>query len=436
MKKRIKILFTGLLYLNNNYGAQGIAFPLMEKLSSQFNAEYTFVLSQEHHEEKSSFSEKYIFNVITAPNLLVIFGKSNFPVYLLYLLIKRKTLSKGEQRKHLVLVDALRESNVVIDLSGIEFVGNVPLKNRYLNYLGTISMQWLAEKYNKLYLKYTKSYGPFPDNDKIYMLLVKTQLNKLPFLFVRGKENLNEIKKLNLEVPLYSFPDISLSLEAESRSWALNYVSKLGVNTSKKLVGLSPSAVIAGINTQNSSCCGDNHIKLCKAIINFYRLNNQQVLLIPHSISDGKDLGSCDLALARKIYDETRDKKGIFLVDDMDLTYAQVRAIVGLLDFYVTGRYHSISSALFMGAPTVALSWHIKYKDITSLFLDDFPVVDCRTSSVEKSVALVKDYYYNRQWFDKERLLERKKEIVKEIDKSVNILTNEIKRSLGEEKTG
>jgi hypothetical protein len=31
-KKKIKVLFTGLLYLNHNYGAQGIAFPMMEKL--------------------------------------------------------------------------------------------------------------------------------------------------------------------------------------------------------------------------------------------------------------------------------------------------------------------------------------------------------------------------------------------------------------------
>jgi polysaccharide pyruvyl transferase WcaK-like protein len=216
----------------------------------------------------------------------------------------------------------------------------------------------------------------------------------------------------------------------------LNYVDKLGIDSSKKLVGLSPSTVIAGINTKNNgSSCGDRHITLCKEIIKFYRLNKQQVLLIPHSISDGKDLRSCDLALARKIYDETRDKTEVFLVDDMNLTYAQVRAIVGLLDFYITGRYHSISSALSMGVPTVCLSWHIKYKDIISLFLKEIPIIDCRTNSVEKSAALIKEYYYNQQWFDRERVLERKKEIIKEIDKSVDILANEIKRSLGEGKT-
>jgi hypothetical protein len=50
-------------------------------------------------------------------------------------------------------------------------------------------------------------------------------------------------------------------------------------------------------------------------------------------------------------------------------------------------------------------------------------------------MALIKESYFNRQWFDRERVLERKKEIVKEIDKSVNILANEIRKKIGEGKT-
>jgi len=432
-KKKIKVLFTGLLYLDHNYGAQGIAFPMMEKLSNYFDAEYTFVLSQKYHEETLPFSAEYDFKVIIAPNPFVILKKRYFPIYLLYRLIKRKTILQEQKRRFSILVDALSENDVVIDLSGIEFIGNIPLKRRYLDYLARISLQCLAEKYGKLYLKYTKSYGPFPSADKLYKFLVKRQLSKLPFLLVRGKNNLDEIKKLNLKIPLYSFPDISLSLKAESITWALNYVDKLGVDSSKKLVGLSPSAVIAGIKTKDMcSSCGDNHVKLCKEIIKFYRSNNQQVLLIPHSINDGKDLRSCDLALARKIYDELRNKKGLFLVDNTDLTYKQVRAIIGLLDFYITGRYHSVSSALTMAVPTVTLSWHIKYKDIISLFSDELPIISCRQKSVEQSLALIKDYYYNRQWFNREKILERKKEVIKKIDKSITIVVDEIKRNLGE----
>jgi hypothetical protein len=231
-KKKIKVLFTGLLYLNHNYGAQAIAFPMMEKLSRYFDAEYTFVLTQKQSQETLPFLSKYNFNVISASNPFVIFKKRYFPIYLLYCLIKGKNTVE-ERKKFSILVDALSENDVVIDLSGIEFIGNIPLKRRYLNYIARISLQYLAEKHDKLYLKYTKSYGPFPRADKFYTFLVKRQLNKLPFLLVRGKDNLNEIKKLNLKIPLYSFPDISLSLKAESVNWALNYLDQLGVDSSK-----------------------------------------------------------------------------------------------------------------------------------------------------------------------------------------------------------
>lgn len=431
MKRKVKFLITGLFYLNHNYGAQGIAFPIMEKLSSKFDAEYTFVLAQKG-ENQALFSKKYTFNVIDEPHIFAILRKRCFPLYLLYRLIRKKKLSKKEMKKYSVLVDSLKNSNVILDLSGIEFIGNISLRKRYLDFIAIISMQVLAEKNKKLYLKYTKSYGPFPDKDKLYKFLVKRQLNKLPFLFVRGKNNLDELKKLNLDIPLYSFPDISLSLEAESKDWALNFVDKLGVDISKKIVGLSPSAVIAGIKTKdNLASCGDSHIRLCKEVIKFYQSLNQQILLLPHSIFDGKNLRSCDLALAKKIYDEIADKKGVFLFEYMDLTYKQARAIIGLLDFYVTGRYHSMSSALFMGVPTVALSWHVKYKDIISLFSEDLPIINCKTNSVAKSIELIKERYYNRQWFNREFMLKRKKEIIEKIDESIDVLTNEIKRSVG-----
>ncbi len=141
MKKRIKILFTGLQYLKHNYGAQGIAFPLMEKMNKQINAKYTFVLDKQHQNEKSSFVKKYIFNVITKPKLSAIFSNYYSFINFLYRLLKRENLSINEKRRAIVLANILREIDVVIDLSGIEFVGNNPIKKRYLDYFGTISMQ-------------------------------------------------------------------------------------------------------------------------------------------------------------------------------------------------------------------------------------------------------------------------------------------------------
>jgi len=439
MKSKIKVLVTDLAYLNHNYGAQGIAFSLMKKLNKYFDAEYTFVLPERYYKHDLSFSKKYNFSIIAGSKPLIILAKCHFYIYFLYnfarLLKSRGIVTKKEQAQYFTLVEKVKESDVVIDLSGIEFIGNVSPKRRYLNYLSAISMQCLAEKYNKPYLKYTKSYGPFPD--KIYKSLVKKQLSKLPFIFIRGKNNLEEIKKMHLKVPLYSFPDISLLLEPESKEWALNYITKIGINPSKTIAGLSPSAVIADIRTKNnSSSCGSNHIKLCKKIIKFYQSNNQQVLLIPHSIGDGKDIRSCDLALSKKLYNELENKKNIFIVSDTELTYQQVRAIIGLLDFYVTGRYHSVSSALSMAVPVVSLSWHIKYEDILSLFLDDFLTIDCRTIDVNEALSLIKKYYYNRQWFNKKEVLKKKKMVIQQIDRSINILVEEIKKYINHKKTG
>ena len=78
----------------------------------------------------------------------------------------------------------------------------------------------------------------------------------------------------------------------------------------------------------------------------------------------------------------------------------------------------------------------MKYKDMISLFVEDLRVIDCKKTSVERSIALIKESYFNRQWFDKDKVSERKQEIDDELNESVNILAKEITRGLQKEKTG
>lgn len=431
MEKKVKILFTNLTYLNHNYGAQGIAFPLIEKLDEHFDGEYTFVLPERYYEENLSFSKKYAFNIIPSPRLSALLGRYNLIIHFVYnffcLLKKGKSVTKKEAKLYFALVRKLKECDVVIDLSGIELIGNAIFVRRWSNYIATSYMQFLAEKYNTPYLKYTKSYGPFPH--KIYRFLVKKQLNKLPFVFVRGESNLEIVRKLNLKVLIYSFPDISIALEAEPRNWAIAYVNKLKLDLSMPILGLSPSSVICGLPAEsNNSTVGLNHIVLCKKIIESFQSRDQQVLLIPHSIGDSEDWRTCDLALSKRIFYELADKKNVFVILDTTLTYKQVRAIFGLLDFCITGRYHAVASALSMGIPVVSLSWHSKYRDIMSLFFDDFLNIDCRTTSPEESLSLINKYHSNRQWFDKNKVLKRREKAIGRINESIDILVNEIEK--------
>lgn len=432
MQKKLNILFTDLIYLNHNYGAQGIAFPLMDKLKEYFDVEPTFLIHKNYYKEDFLFSRKNNFKIIESPNSLVVLGNKYFLIRFLYklfyLIKRRKKLLAGENKKNLALLENLKKSDAIIDLSGIEFIGNVKNQRRkWSNYINKIYMQSLAEKLKKPYFKYTKSYGPI--SGKIYTFFVKRKLKKLPFIFVRGRDNLEEIKKLKLKVPLYSFPDVSIALKPADKNWAVDYVKKIGIDISKPIIGISPSSVITDIktNTKNSSS-GKNHIKLCNKLIDFFQKKGLQVLLIPHSLGDGKDITSCDLALAKKIYSNLPNKENVFLISDRELTYSQARSIVGLFNFYIAARYHAVASALSMAIPVVSLSWHIKYKDIMSLFLDDFLTVDCRKVNINKAFSLIEKYYNDQKWFDKEKVLKRKENVIKKIDKSISLIVNEIKK--------
>jgi polysaccharide pyruvyl transferase WcaK-like protein len=424
--RKVKFLFTDLFYLNHNYGAQGITIPLIKRLGNYFNGEYTFIFPKEHCADQ--FARNKGFNMIEPPNSIIALSdchKSILIVYLFINLIKRKGNQKRrEKQKYLKFLEIFKEQDVIVDLSGIEFIGNQPLKRKVLYYIKTFCLQCLAKKYKKIYLKYTKSYGPFPG--KIYRYFVKKSLNHLPFVFVRGETNLEQIKKLKLKVPTYSFPDISIALEPERKEWANEFLKKFNIDLSQPIIGLSPSSVIANLSTKDdNSSCGDGHIILCKKIIEFFQEQNKQVLLIPHSVLDGKNLLECDLALSKKIYSELKNKNNVFLISELDLSYQQVRSIIRLLDFYITGRYHSVASALSVATPVVSFAWHVKYNDIMSLFLDDFLTLDYRKNRQEV-FSLIKRYYENRDWFDKEKITEKRKDIIDKIYQSISIMVNEI----------
>jgi polysaccharide pyruvyl transferase WcaK-like protein len=194
------------------------------------------------------------------------------------------------------------------------------------------------------------------------------------------------------------------------------------------ILGISPSVIIRNISNILDKTCGEDHVELCKQIISKYSNSHQPVLLIPHSIGNGKNLNTCDLALARKIFKEIQKKENLYILNDINLTYQQTRAIIGQLSFYVTSRYHSLASALKMRIPTISLSWHIKYKDLMKLYLDKFLTIDCRTTNISDAMKLIDKFYKNRGWFSKKLMQKRQTEIEKEIEKSIEMIVEDIQK--------
>lgn len=408
----IKVLITNISYPNQHYGVQAILFSFIKKFSKHFDAEYSLLIDDMHYNNNVEFCRKNKICAIKSPPTSIKISKGNYflrNILQIYFSMRGKKSVGSEEYD--TFLNEVRKHDIIINLSGIQFIGNKPIKIKYFEYFNSIYYKWLAKKNKLLYLEYTKSYGPFDGN--IYRFLIKKYFNALPFIFVRGENNLKEIKKLNTKNKIYSFPDISLALEPENKKWAIYYLKKMGVNCSKKICGISPSSVI--FNT-NGNLCGENHLELCKKIIDFYLEKKTQVIILPHFIET-------DYLLSKKLY-EAKNNKKVFFISDKELTYAKVRAIIGLMDFYVTGRYHSVCSALYMNTPVIPLSWHTKYLDVMSVFLKKPPIINCRNMNMENALSLIKRKYSEQNWFDIDN--EKKKDVEKEIDTSISYVVQYI----------
>jgi polysaccharide pyruvyl transferase WcaK-like protein len=421
-----KIVITDVYDLRHNYGVQGLVLPLVDKIRDLVDVQFVMPV------QSAYFTPANIEFAAARGITLVSYWKYSFlfeifhplfktPESFFSRLIRIITGNKGKEALTLYheLVDEIGDAEKVIDVAGIEFIGNSGIKKKWGELLFCRMFQELAAREGKPYYKYTKSYGPI--EGYVFRLVVKDLLEKLPFVFVRGKSNLEELEKIIIKTPLFIFPDVSLVLKPSNQEQAKQHLKSAGLDTSMPIAGISPSRVLSKISSNNiNNSVGSNHVELVRRLTGYLLEKGYQVLMIPHAI-DNIDLKKCDREFAKEILKEINSPDGIFMIPE-DLSYSDVRGIIGQLSFYVTGRYHSVASALYMETPVISLSWHVKYADIMSEFLNDFLSLDSRNTGVDEALALIGKYHDNRSWFDKEKIRENRERIEKEIDKSVRMM--------------
>ena len=136
----MKLLLTDLAYLYHNYGAQGILFPFIEKVKKKLDVEITITVSNTiYYEKDKQLAVDNDFEIFLKPRLKF----SSF--------LKLHELQKLRKYREL-----MRKKDVIIDLSGIEFIGNLPKMIMWKNLINTLYTQKLSGKFNKKYYKFTK----------------------------------------------------------------------------------------------------------------------------------------------------------------------------------------------------------------------------------------------------------------------------------------
>ncbi len=434
----MKIVITDVYDLKYNYGVQGLVLPLAGKLREKIpGAEFIMpVQSAYYNRPNIEFASKRGIRLVSYWKYSFVFEMVHFFLKLGGFLREGSVEAPGcdeaptSDDRYTVhkstalagyreLVASIREAGMVIDVAGIEFIGNSGAKKKWGELLFCRMFQKLARRYKRPYFKYTKSYGPL--EGLLFRAAAKRLLEELPFIFVRGRNNLERMKRLQFKTPLYLFPDVSLVLEPAPDEWAEQHLKSLGIDTSKPVIGISPSRVLSRINIRGSAhTTGQNHRELCKRLMKEYSKDGTQVLVIPHAI-DRIDKYKCDRELAIELLEETGYPDDVFLAGE-GLSYSDVRALIGKLSFYVTGRYHSVASALYMATPVVSLAWHVKYTDIMGEFLDEYLVIDSRSTNIDDACRLIRKYRDDLSWYDKAKVRENRDRIGREVDKSVQMI--------------
>lgn len=332
----MKILITGLT-LHNNKGGPALALSLIEQLKRNFeNARFYLAVPDFSTNLKLEWkwADFYcldgVIGSIGAKELLF--------------------LNKNKREKFLT---SLKDFNLVVDLTALSYMDlpHLSYKKNMVRNLSIFALRHFCNIQNIPMIRWTQSYGPF--SSYWTKLIVKQDLKKQKNIFVRGEGSLHNMQQLFKNKNIVSFPDIAVTLKYKEE-----YYNKY--LKGRQYITLSPSSVIYSKD-------GQAHIEHFRQIIHYISQLGHEVVLVPHNLmSINPTLENCDLKVCEKILEDI-DSSNIHLVSE-DIDVYNLKGIIANARLHIGARYHSIIASLSTNVPTIAFSWHEKYKDIMRMY--------------------------------------------------------------------
>jgi polysaccharide pyruvyl transferase WcaK-like protein len=358
----------------------------MNQIHKHLPAEFTFAVDPTYIDLEDQWATLYGVKVAPRDTLSTFFRRS----YLFRALLR---LSQRLNRKaglmaqkpcdwntvHKQYVDAFQKTDCIINLNGIAFVGEET--RSWMNALTQRTDSIYARRLNKPFFRFIQSYGPF--KDWRVKLLARSEFKRLPCVMARGRLSESHCKEVSRGVPVYSFPDVAITLSCADDTWLEEYLNKFGLET-KGYIVLSPSAVIASMPTRKNSSVGHRHIDLYAEIAKHYISRNKALLFLPHMTSP--DPINCDRrvceAVLRKLSTQGIDTASCYCVDD-ELDCRELKTLIKASQLAIVSRYHALVAALSTGVPVVSIGWNEKYQDLLEFYESGEFAIDVRAGGPE-----------------------------------------------------
>lgn len=412
---KVNILFTG-LSLQGNKGAAAMSLSLMQMLGKYLDADYCFVVPARDLAEEQKWASKYGVSVVPT-----IWFKDWIPPW---------SLKTPHRFRYALFLKALEEADVVVDSSGISFVGSpiTSWKGSVLRALSDHQWRILADHCNKPLFRWTQSYGPF--SNRLARLIARREFSKAPFLMARGHISRRRLEELGVKCQIYEFPDVAFCLSPADSNWANMYLhDKLGVPIGQQLIGFSPNTNIEGYRLQ-IGVTGKAYINFCVELIGRFLDPEWSCVLIPYMMRINR-ANNDDLKVALRIWEKLDPnlKRRVYVVED-NLDCRELESLIGKMDFLVGSRYHSLIAALSMGVPAVAIGWHTKYHELFHFFGLEEAVIDARDDVPISDVIEKANYWFNRRTSIKKMIVDALPSVIQDVETSVKILAESISEIL------
>jgi polysaccharide pyruvyl transferase WcaK-like protein len=210
---------------------------------------------------------------------------------------------------------------------------------------------------------YSQTLGPFKTTYN--RVLARWSLSKMNFIVPRGKSSYENVVGLNIKTPFEFFADSAFTLQIPDEIKYSIQEKYLELFNGKKVVGISVNSIVQ----EKCESLGIDHDGEWVKVIRYLQNRGFFILMIPHSIRQGsKTRHNNDLLAVENISRRIENQENFHVVKEL-YSSKELRVLVGLSDYYIASRFHSMISCLCTGVPVLVYGWGFqKYREV----LEDF----------------------------------------------------------------
>ena len=245
-------------------------------------------------------------------------------------------------------------SNYVIDVSGFVLSSQFKFSN-------SINCWWrssLAKRSGNCLIMMPQSCGPF--NGTFFRFFAKLYFRNCDIFFSREETSSYHIKSLGryYKNKALTAPDIAFNFKPDSVKNAQDILKNLGLPLNENFITITPNMQIYRRTDGDQN--GNSYVRSLLEIVELFLGLGVNIVLIAHEMSYKRQN---DYELCQMIKDQFSLDEKIFIVDAHN-SAAVIKRIIGMSEFLVSSRYHSLVAALSMRVSVFTIGWSHKYTDL------------------------------------------------------------------------